>query len=448
MSRILTLLRKDLRVLSRSPALLVALVVYPLLIALLVALVVRFASERPRVGFVDLDELPEELVVGGQRFDVDNVLKRVETEVDLVPLSEDDANDALASGDVVATITVPRGFASRLRGMVLSPVLILKTTESGLSTRVERQTEALVYNLNRQLQDRYIDANLEYVEILQEGGRGTFLGNEFDIVGIEGLARILEDLRRRTDDPQIVSALREIENFAAEARIALEQSDETLRATANPIEFRHETAGEPTRLLSAQLQASALALTLAFLCMLVAAGAIAAERDENVIGRLTRGLVRLGELVLAKVALAATLALGLGLALSVVFGVGVELAGGVGEPWARLPLLAFGLTLAGAAFGALGVWLGVLAREARTASFVALLVALPVVLLGFLPEASIAAAAWASKAFPFVHAARFFESALYDVDPWTTVAREAVWLAALTASFAFAARLGVRRLIA
>jgi hypothetical protein len=286
------------------------------------------------------------------------------------------------------------------------------------------------------------------VEILQEGGRGTFLGNEFDIVGIEGLAGILEDLRRRTNDPLIVSALREIENFAGEARIALEQSDETLRATANPIEFRHEEAGEPTRLLSAQLQASALALTLAFLCMLVAAGAIAAERDENVIGRLTRGLLRLGELVLAKVALAATLALGLGLALSVVFGVGVEVAGGVGEPWARLPLLAVGLALAGAAFGALGVWLGVLAREARTASFVALLVALPVVLLGFLSEASIAAAAWASKAFPFVHAARFFESALYDGDPWTTVGREAAWLAALTASFALAARLGVRRLIA
>jgi hypothetical protein len=140
MSRVLTLLRKDLRVLSRSPALLVALVAYPLLIALLVALVVRFASERPQVGFVDLDELPEELVVGGQRFNVDNVLKRVETEVELVPLAEDDAADALASGDVVATITVPRGFASRLRGMVLSPVLILKTTRGGLSTRVERQT--------------------------------------------------------------------------------------------------------------------------------------------------------------------------------------------------------------------------------------------------------------------------------------------------------------------
>ncbi len=447
MRRVGVLLQKDLRVLSRSPALVVALVLYPLLIALLVALVVRFASERPRVAFVDLDELPQELVVGGQAFDVDAVLKRVETEVDLVPLSEDEAEGALESGDVVASITVPRGFASRLRGMVRSPTLILKTTRGGLSTRVERQTEALVYNLNRQLQDRYIEANLEYVQILQEGGRGTFLGNDFDIVGIDGLARILADLRRTTDDPRVVEAIAEIESFAGEARLALEQSDETLRATANPIEFAHEQAGDPTRLLSAQLQAGALALTIAFLCMLVAAGAIAAERDENVIGRLTRGLVRLRELVAAKILLAAVLALCLGLALALVFGVGVELTDAAGEPWRRLPLLALGLVLAGTAFGALGVALGVLAREARTASFVALLVALPVVLLGFLPQASVGAAEWLSKAFPYVHSARFFEAALYDGNPWATLAREAVWLAGLTATFGFSARAGVRRLL-
>jgi hypothetical protein len=446
--RVGVLVRKDLRILSRSRALVVALVLYPLLLALLVALVVRFASERPRVAFIDLDELPKELVVGGQTFNVDNVLRRVETEVDLVPLSEDEAEDALASGDVVASITVPRGFASRLRGMVRSPTLILKTTRGGLSTRVERQTEALVYNLNRQLQDRYIEANLEYVKILQEGGRGTFLGNEFDIVGIDGLARILEQLRHSTDDPRVAAAIAEIQNFTGEARIALEQSDETLRATANPIEFKHEKAGEPTRLLSAQLQAGALALTIAFLCMLVAAGAIAAERDENVIGRLTRGLLRLGELVAAKVVLAATLAAALGLTLALVFGLGVELVGAPGEPWGRLPLLALGLLLAGAAFGALGVALGVLAREARTASFVALLVALPVVLLGFLPEASVEAAAWISKAFPFVHSAQFFESALYDGDPWKTLGREAAWLAGLAAGFGAVARIGVRRLLA
>ena len=46
------------------------------------------------------------------------------------------------------------------------------------------------------------------------------------------------------------------------------------------------------------------------------------------------------------------------------------------------PLLALGLLLAGAALGAVGSPVGAVAREARTASLVALLVVLPVVFLG------------------------------------------------------------------
>ena len=91
----------------------------------------------------------------------------------------------------------------------------------------------------------------------------------------------------------------------------------------------------------------------------------------------------MGELVSAKVALAAVVALALGLAIALAFGVIVE-AGGVagGEPWQRLPLLAAGLLVAGAALGALGTLLGALARETRTASLVAVLVVMPIVFLG------------------------------------------------------------------
>jgi hypothetical protein len=45
---------------------------------------------------------------------------------------------------------------------------------------------------------------------------------------------------------------------------------------------------------------------------MLAAGSLAAERDVNVIGRLARGLGGLGDLVWAKVALAAAAALVLG----------------------------------------------------------------------------------------------------------------------------------------
>jgi ABC-2 type transport system permease protein len=201
--------------------------------------------------------------------------------------------------------------------------------------------------------------------------------------------------------------------------------------------------------LSAQVQAYGIALTITFLALLLSAGAIAAERDENVVGRLARGLVNRTQLVAAKVGLASVVALALGGAIALVFGIAIEVGGVVGgEPWQRFPLLLVGIALAGAAVGALGTLLGALARETRTASLVAVLVVLPIVFLGLIPREVVAAAGWISDALPFVHAVRFFGSALYDTDPWRTVAIEAAWLVGLGVVFGALARVSVRRLAA
>jgi ABC-2 type transport system permease protein len=449
MTGVRLLLGKDLRVLRRSPALLAALVLYPLLFAVLVGLVVRFASDRPTVAFVDLDGLPEELTLAGESFDVQNVIEQVNDKAELMPMSEEEAEQQLETGEVVAAIVVPRGFAARLRGMVESPELVLRTGRGGLAARFELQTEALVYRLNRLLQEAYIAANLAYVQLLVEGGEASFLGEEFDVVGLDEADELLESLRTRTSDPDALAEIDELANFVDEAKLALEQTDETLSATANPIELAIDREAGRTWLLGAQLQAYALALTLSFVCVLLAAGAVAAERDENVVGRLVRGLVRLWELVTVKVLLGAVVAVAIGLALALVFGIAAEVAGVEGGgPWSRLPLLAVGLALAGAAFGAFGVLLGVLARESRTAVLVAFLVTLPLVLVGVVPEGSVAAAGWLSALFPFRHAVDFFEAALFDLDPWRTVGVEALWLAGLGAAFAAGARAGVRRFMA
>ena len=179
-------------------------------------------------------------------------------------------------------------------------------------------------------------------------------------------------------------------------------------------------------LLSAQVQSYALALTITFLALLLAAGAIASERDENAIGRLRRGLVSMGELVSAKVALAALVSLALGLTIALVFGVIVE-AGGVagGEPWQRLPLLALGLLLAGAALGGIGTLLGALARETRTASLVAVLVVMPIVFLGLVPREVAPVAGWISDALPVQPRGALLLGSLYDAKPWGEIAARA-----------------------
>ena len=377
------------------------------------------------------------------------VLDQVNKSAELVPMDQEEADRKLANGEVDAEIIVPRGFASRLRGMVESPELVLKTARGGVSTRVEQQTQALVFELNQRLQDAYIKANLEYVRLIVEGGTGSFLGNEFDVVGLQRAGELLNEIEQTAKDPAIADRAQELSNFVRQATVALGASDESLRATANPIQLEVDSGAGRSWLLSAQLQAYALALTLAFICVLLAAAAIAAERDENVIGRLARGLVGLADLVIVKVALATLVAVVLGLVIALVFGVLAtvfDVTGG--EPWSRIPLLVVGLVAAGAAFGAFGVLVGVVAREARTAVLVAFLVALPLVLLGLLPTGTVEAANVISKAFPFSHAVDFFQSALYDNDPWGTLAREAAWLVGLAAAFGAGARLGMRRLLA
>jgi ABC-2 type transport system permease protein len=449
MTKIRLLLGKDLRTLRRSPVLLAALVVYPLVFAVLVGLVVRYASDRPRVAFVDLDNLPAALTVGTQQFDVPRVISQVQGSVDLVPLSEKEADDQLASGGVVAEIIVPPGFASKLRGMIESPRLVLKTARGGLSRRVEQQTQALVYALNQRLQDAYIKANLKYVKLILEGGHGSFLGNDFDVVGLDRAAQMLDEIQRNSTDPAVSARAAELETFVGQAKLALSASGDSLRATANPIRLQVDAKAGRTWLLSAQLQAYALGLTLAFICVLLAAAALAAERDENVVGRLARGLVRLRELVAVKILLATLIALALGFTIALLFGVLAEALGVTGgEPWQRLPLLVVGLALAGAAFGAFGALVGAVSRESRTAVLVAFLVALPLVLLGLVPEGAARAAWWAGRVFPFSHAVDFFQAALYDGDPWGKLAREAAWLLALGLVYAAGARAGVRRLVA
>ena len=91
--------------------------------------------------------------------------------------------------------------------------------------------------------------------------------------------------------------------------------------------------------------------------------------------------------------------------------------------------------------------LGAVAREARTASLVAVLVVMPIVFVGLVPKQVAPVAGWISDALPFVHAVRYFASSLYDARPWGTVARELAWLVGLGAIFGAAGRIAARRLL-
>ena len=280
-------------------------------------------------------------MLGGKRFDVGHTIDEASKKVKLVRLSPDEAKRQLDDGRVVAVVTVPPGFVSTLRGMVRSPQLELQLSTGTISSRVEQQVQALVYSLNRQLQSAYIASNLRYVTLILHGGDGSFLGAPITVLGIEQAQRLLREMPQTPRTAQLL-------DFLHDARLALANTNDALSSTAHPIELVRAPARGRTWALSAEVQAYALALTITFLALLLAAGSLAAERDENVVGRLARGLVGLGQLVWSKVALAAAVALALGLAIALAFGLIIEIGGVTGgEPWRRLPLLVVGLVLAG-----------------------------------------------------------------------------------------------------
>ncbi len=436
------IVRKDLLVLKRSPLLLAALVAYPIVIALLVGLVAGYASSKPRVAWVDEDNVPAIVQVGGQRFHVQTVIDQVAQNVTLVRMSAAEAARELASGKVVATVTVPEGFVGTLETAAQSPSLVLRTGSGALASRVTQQMQALVYRLNQELQGVFIKANLVFVRLLLHGGKGSFLGRHFTVLGLDGTEKLLAAMTPS-------ARVKAIQGFVHDARLGLAQTGAALTATAHPIQLAQPKEKGRTWVLSAQVQSYGIALTVTFLALLLAAGATAAEHDEGTIGRLRRGLVSLGALVWSKVVLATAVGLALGATIAVAFGVVVE-AGGVsgGEPWSRLPLLLAGIALAAAVVGAAGALLGAVAREARTASLLAVLVVLPVVFLGLVPREALSFAYWVSELLPFAHAVRWFSAALYDPSPWRALARQTAWLVGIGAVLWGLARLGMRRLAA
>lgn len=440
------LVRKDARLLGRSPALLAALIIYPLIVAVLVGLVVRYAGEQPRVALVDLDDIPAVVEVGGQEFDVDSLLDETVDDIELIRMDEDEAANALQTGDVLATITIPDGFIRALRGMLRSPELRLEFNSDLLGSRILNKVEALVFSINGRLAESYIDANLGYVDLLTEGGTGTFAGNPFDIIGLNEAGERLKRLAQ--ENPELESELDDLATFVNEAGFALEAVEGSLRATANPIELAAVGTAGRDALLSTLVQAFGLALTIAFIAIILAAGSLAAERDENVLGRLLRGLVGPVELLMSKVVLVAILASCVATILAVAFGALVETSGVQADhPWERLPLLVGGFLLASASFGAFGALVGSLARDARTATLLALLVALPLMLVGLVPEDSVSGVGIVSAVFPFSHSVDFFDAALADADPTREVLLASAWLVGLGLAYGAASRLGMRRLL-
>ena len=228
MTRLGLLLGKDLRRLARSPLLLAALVVYPLLVALLVGVVVRYAGERPRVALVDRAGLPQTIVLGGRELRPAAAVRAGERGRPRPPEPRPrraGARDRPGARGADRARGLHRPSARPAREPAGSE---LRTSSGALGARVTEKMRALVYGINLELQQAYIDANLGYVKLLQEGGSGQVGRSRLTVLGLRRAEQQLRGLAR-SPDPKVAGPAAELARFVGQVNGAVGQVGEFLR---------------------------------------------------------------------------------------------------------------------------------------------------------------------------------------------------------------------------
>ncbi|MFN2615775.1 MAG: ABC transporter permease [Thermoleophilaceae bacterium] len=440
------LLLKDLRILRRSPLLVALLVLYPVVIAVLIGFSLSRGPDKPKVAIYNgVPPTESRLQLGGQRIDLSRQARQLSRAVDPVAVgSRGEAIRKVKDGDVLGALVVPDNLVQDLQS-TLKPGTVevfYNAEDPAKKAFVQNTIKAQVQDANTELTKRIAVESLRLLRLLRTGGQYSFLGQNLDILGLERSERILE--RAKKDLPRGSGLGAEVERVAAFARLAgqsLGFSDDVLNVVGQPIRVRQHVIQGGTTLLSAFAVAVAVAMSLMFITLLLAAGSLALEREENAFPRLVRGLVSHTGLLAEKALLAAVCSLAVTLVMLAGIGLFVHLR------WGRFPLWLAALGLAALAFAALGLAIGGLAREVRVASLLALMLSLPLAFLALVPSGAVAPGLYdliraVSAAFPFKPALQALNAALNDSGG---LAGPLLHLAGLGLAFGALGRVALRR---
>lgn len=446
------LLLKDLQILRRSPLQAALLVVYPILIALLVGFAISRDPDKPRVAF--LNEVPEEsrIAVGDGRLPAIGVEDRVCAAVECVRVADRAAAiEEVRSGDVLAALILPADLVDRLNSLAtLDPetpeVEVIVNEEDPVKARlVDDRIDSLLAQANLVAARQIAGEGGRYLGLLVDGGSFDVLGQSIEILGLRRTASILAAVRPSLPPGPLRDSLDRVIRFAGLARDNLDVAEPLIDRLAQPIAVDKQVISEPTPPLDVFAIAVAATLTLAFVVILLVAGSLALEREENAFPRLTRGLVSQPALIAEKIGLGVAV----GLVVTLVMLAGVEPF--VALDWNRIGLWLVAIVASGAALGAAGAALGAAARDVRAVSLLAFMVTLPIALLSLVPSGSVGGAVYdliraLTALFPFRPGLDAIGAAL---DPaGDSLAEPLAHLAALLVAYAAAARLALRRFAA
>ncbi len=381
------LLLKDLQILRRSPLQAFLLVAYPVLIAILVGFAISRGPEKPRVAF--LNEVPagDRVSVGGQQLPAAGVSNRICAKGRVrarqgpwrschrgqLRRCAGGTDPPLRSGrpDQLALDSKPRyakGRSARQRG------------GPGQGEAGRRTHPTLLAQANLAIARRIAAEGGHYLNLLIDGGGLPVLGQTIHILGLRASAQILTALGPALPAGPLRSSLEQVTDFADQARENLNVAGPLIDRLAQPIEVKKDVVNGSTPPLEIFAIAVAATLTLTFVTVLLVAGSLALEREENAFSRLTRGLISPSALLGEKVALG----MGAGLLVTLLMLTGLEIF--VPLHWSRFGLWLVAILAGGGALAAAGAALGAAAREVRAVSLLAFMVTLPIAFLSLIPS--------------------------------------------------------------
>jgi ABC-2 type transport system permease protein len=440
------LLLKDLRILGRSPLLVSLLVLYPVVIATLIGFALSRGPDKPQVAFVNLvPDSATEIELGGETIDVTRQAGPLFRAID--PVRVDTREEAVAkveNGEVLGAIVIPKDTTRKLQtGLEPAEIEVFYNADDPVKSSYVRDTiKAQVQDANSALTKRLAKAAVEYLALIGTGGQFEIFGRELDVLGLERAERILREAFK--DLPPRSAAREDVERVITFARLArenLDLSDEVLSSVGTPISVKQTELDGGATPLSSFAVAIAVTVSLMFITLLLAAGSLALEREENAFLRLVRGLVSRTGLLLEKACLAAVCSTVVCLLMLAGLGLFVDLR------WERFPLWVAGVAAGALAFAAMGLTVGALTKEVRAASLLCVMLSLPLTFLALVPSGSVSPLLFdvvraVSAVFPFKPTLEALDAALNDTGG---IVAPLLHLLALFVAFGAASRLALRR---
>jgi ABC-type transport system involved in multi-copper enzyme maturation permease subunit len=439
------LLQKDLLILRRSRLLVGVLVVYPIAIALLIGLAISRSPSKPKVAIVDETPPGQTIKVGSERVDVSRYADQLFSQVQPVHVSSrEQAVAGIESGKVLAAVVIPRDLAARISsGVTQGSIEVLYNGNALEQTLVRSALSSALARANVGFSEQIQRAAARAIGVLLTGGNLGVLGAPPNMIGLGQIPPTLRTIIARQPPGAERTQLERINRFAEFADQNLGLAKNVLSTIGQPIQVKSTLVEGRRTPLNTFAVVVAVSVSLMFVCVLLAAGGVALEREEHTLARLARGLVTREGLLAEKLLLAAACALVLSVAMLAGVGAFVSLDWGRAGQW--LIALAFGAV----AFGALGIAIGALAREVRAASLLAFGLSLPLAFGALVPSGSVShglydAIAAISFVFPFKAALQALDAAVNGASPGLGIS--VVHLFGLTLLFGALARMGLRRL--